>query len=116
MEPVPKENLIIFRLSVSQYGGGIINPSTRLSDEEKVPGGQIIVRPRRRSCSRARETCPKRLIDHGRRSRGGRHAHDAVDDRSRRGSSPCTQKKTDYARPLISPNAIRAPHTKVPSL
>ena len=43
--PSSRRTLIIFRLSVLQDGTGIINRSGRLSDEEKFPGEQIIIRP-----------------------------------------------------------------------
>ena len=84
---------------------GLINRSARLSEEERFPSEQIIIRPQG-------DAVPERAKRvRSARSTAGRGS-EATD---RRGGSPQPQKKTDYARPVIIPNATPTPRTEVPT-
>jgi hypothetical protein len=88
-----------------QDGADIINQSGRLSGEERFPGAQIIIRPEG-------EALPERKKRVRRaRSTAGR----ASEAKKRLDEVPCAQNKTDYARTLITPNAILTPDTEVPT-
>ena len=76
-----------------------------MSDEERIPSEQIIIRPEG-------EAVPERAQRlRGARSTAGRD----FEAEKRLDEVPCAQKKTDYARPVIIPNAIPTPDTEVPS-
>jgi hypothetical protein len=105
MEPASEKNLNNRPVVGLAERCGVINLSGHVSGEERIPIVQIIIRP----WGEAVPDSEKRV--RSARSTAGRDP----EAKKRLGGSPRPPKKTDYARPVIIPNAIPTPHTKVPS-